>query len=140
MVKHALDGYCELPEWGVVRCCKMARTIRYIETLLHYDGIEVFEGQDIHGGLYVGVLIDIHDDIPQYLVTNVSHRRLHELRSGSLGLRRLLLDSAQPEWYITDAVGDLSQPLLLERQRHPLDDTDYLPDEGLFLSGAPVAR
>ena len=118
----------------------MPRTIQYTDTLLYYDGIEIFEGQDLHGGLYVGVLIDTHDDIPQYLVTNVSHGGLHEFRSGSLDLRSLLLDSAQPEWYITSAVGDLNHPLLLEKQHQPLDDTDYLPDEGLFLSGTPVAR
>ena len=112
----------------------MPRTIQYTDTLVYYDGIEVFQGKDSSGSLYVGVLIDIRDDIGQYLVTSVSAGGLRELLSGSLDLRRLLLDSAQPEWYITDAVGDLSQPLLLEEQDHPLDDTDYLPDEGLFLS------
>ena len=85
-----------------------------------------------------GVLIDSWDDVDQYLVASVSAGGLREFLSGSRGLRRMMLDSAQPEWYITDAAGDLSQPLLLEEQHHPLDDTDYLPDEGLFLSGDPL--
>ena len=116
----------------------MTLTIQHSDTLVYYDGIEVFEGHDSNGGLYVGVLIDIQDDIGEYLVTRVSSDRLQELRSGSLDLRRLLLDSSQPEWYITKAVGDLSQPLLLEEQHHQLADTDLLPDDGFFLNESPV--
>ena len=33
---------------------------------------------------------------------------------------------------------NLSQPLSLEEQHHPLSDTDFLPDEGLFLNESPV--
>ena len=116
----------------------MPRTIQYADTLVYYDGIEVFQGKDSSGKIFIGALIDIQDDIGQYLVTSVSAGGLRELLSGSLDLRGLLLDSAQPEWCITDAVGDLSQPLLLQEQHHPLGDTDYLPDEGLFLSSGPI--
>ena len=48
------------------------------------------------------------------------------------------MDSSEPEWYITNAVGDLSQPLLLEEQHQSLVDTDFLPDDGFFLHGSPV--
>ena len=96
----------------------MTLTIQHSDTLVYYDGIEVFEGHDSNGGLYVGVLIDIQNDIGQYLVTSVSADRLQELRTGSLDLRHLLLESSQPKWYIANALGE-SQSAAIARRATP---------------------
>ena len=117
----------------------MTLTIQHSDTLVYYDGIEVFEGHDSSGSHYIGVLISIEDNVGQYLVTSVSPNRLSQFRAGEVELRQLLLDSSTPEWYITYASGDLSQPLLLEEQHYPFADSGLLPEDGFYLHDSPAA-
>ena len=114
------------------------RTIRHVNTLVYYDGIEVFDGLDPIGGHYVGVLVGREGDADQYLVAGVDPRLLRQFRSGSLDLRTLLLESSETEWYMTDATDDLSQSLKLEEHHSPIIETGFLPDEGFLLHG-PIA-
>ncbi len=110
------------------------RTIHPTEILAYYDGVEVFAGQDIIGGCYVGAFIDTVGDADRYLVVGVRPERLRELRSGMLDLRTLLLEAPGGEWYLTLVNGDAGQPLLLEPQNAVLITTDYLPEDGFLLS------
>ena len=116
----------------------MTLTIQHSDTLVYYDGIEVFEGRDSSGSHYIGVLIGMEDNVGQYLVTSVSPNRMSQFRSGEVDLRQLLLDSSTPEWYIAYASGDLSQPLLLEEQHYPLADSGLLPEDGFYVHDAPA--
>ena len=114
------------------------KTIEPIETLIYYDGVQVFAGRDPIGGHYVGMIIDTVDGYDRYLVTGARPDRLKQFRSGTLDLRTLLVEAPGDEWYITVANGQPGQPLLLEPQTGPLTETGLLPDEGLFLDDAPI--
>ena len=60
------------------------RSVRHTDTLVHCDGVQVFEGRDPAGGRYVGVMVDGGDGSDRYLVTGVASERLRRFRSGAL--------------------------------------------------------
>ena len=114
------------------------RTIQPTETLVYYDGVEVFAGQDSIGGNYIGMIIDTIDTVDRYLVTGVSPERLRQFRSGVVDLRTLFLEAPGDEWFITRADGDPGQSLVLEPQSRSLLATEFLPEEGFFLEDVRV--
>ncbi len=109
------------------------KTIRHTDTLVYYDGIQVFEGRDPTGERYVGVMIDSLDDVDIYLVARVEPGQLSQFRSGSLDLKTLLLNGAERGWYTTHTNDDLMQSLILEAQDGPLAGREFLPDDGFLL-------
>ena len=109
------------------------KTIRHTDTLVYYDGVQVFEGQDSVGGHFVGVMIDSLEDADVYLVAGVDPIQLKQFRSGSLDLKTLLLEGAEHGWYTTRADDDLMQSLILEVQEGPLGEREFLPDDGFLL-------
>ncbi len=114
------------------------RTIQPIETLVYYDGVEVFAGRDSIGGNYIGMIIDTIDTVDRYLVTGVSPERLRQFRSGVVDLRTLFLEAPDDEWFITRADGDPGQPLVLKPQSGSLLATEFLPEEDFFLEDVRV--
>ena len=114
------------------------KAIQPTETLVYYDGVEVFAGQDSIGGHYIGMIIDTIDIVDRYLVTGVSPERLRQFRSGVVDLRTLFLEAPDGEWFITRADGEPGQSLLLEPQSGALLATEFLPGEGFFLEDVPV--
>ena len=114
------------------------KNIRPTETLVYYDGVEVFVAQDPIGGQYIGMIVDSTDGLDRYLVTGVTPQRLRQFRSGVLDLRTLLLEAPGGEWFTTQADGEPGQSLVLEPQLGSLLNTDYLPDEGYLLEDVPV--
>ena len=113
------------------------KTIQPTETLVYYDGVEVFAGQDSIGGHYIGMIIDTIDAVDRYLVTGVSPERLRQFRGGVVDLRTLFLEAPGDEWFITSADGAPGQPLTLEPQPGALRATEFLPEEGFFLADVP---
>ncbi len=112
--------------------------VRYTDTLVHYDGVQVFEGRDPVGGRYVGVMVDSGDGSDRYLVTGVVPERLRRFRSGALDLRNMLLEAGRDEWYFADVSDDFQVPLRLVRQDGSLEGREFLPDEGFVLREGPV--
>ena len=117
------------------------KTVKLTEVLDYYDGIQIFTARDPIGGHYVCDMIDTVGDFDRYAVVGVRPERLADFRAGRADLRTLLLlESPDGEWYITVADGTIDDPLTLEPQQKPLAETDYLPDEGVFLEEAtPVS-
>lgn len=109
------------------------KIIQHTETLVYYDGAQVFEARDPVGGYYIGVMVDSLDAADRYVVAGVSQKRLKKFRSGSLDLRTLLVEAAQGIWYLTETDDDFGKPLILEAQTGSLSETDFLPDEGFLL-------
>ncbi len=109
------------------------RTIRTTEILVYYDGVEVFAAQDTIGGNYIGMIVNSETGTHRYLVSGVAPERLRLFRNGVLDLRTLFLEAPGDEWFITQADGDLGQPLDLVPQSGSLLSTDLLPEEGFVL-------
>lgn len=114
------------------------KPVRHTDTLVHYDGVQVFEGRDSAGGRYVGVMVDGGDGADRYLVTGVASERLRRFRSGALDLRSMLLEAGRDGWYFADVSDDFQVPLRLMPQDGSLEGRDFLPDEGFVLPDGPV--
>ena len=114
------------------------KPVRHTDTLVHYDGVQVFEGRDPAGGRYVGVMVDGGDGSDRYLVTGVASERLRRFRSGALDLRSMLLGAGRDGWYFADVSDDFQAPLRLMPQDGSLEGRDFLPDEGFVLPDGPV--
>ena len=110
------------------------KTITLTEVLEYYDGIQIFEAVDSGGDYYVADLIGTEGDYDRYSVVGVNAPRLAAFKAGQVDLRSLMLDAPSGEWYIAVADGGLEDPLTLEPQHGPLEDTGYLPEEGFFLN------
>lgn len=109
------------------------KKIRHNQTLVYYDGAQVFEGRDLTGGCYIGVLIDSLDSADYYVVDGVSLGRLNSFRAGMLDLKTLLIEGAKDAWYLTQTCNDFADPLALQEQSGSIADTDFLPEDGFVL-------
>ena len=110
------------------------KTIQYTETLVYYDGVQVFAGQDSVGSHYLGAMIDAGGDADRYLVVAVGEDPLRQFHAGELDLRTLLLDSSVNGWYTALVGDDFEHPVSLEAQQGSLVEMDYLPEPGFHLT------
>ena len=109
------------------------KTILHTNTLMHFDGIVLFEARDPLGGHYIASHIDEADGLDRYAVVGVSPDSLRSFRIGVLDLRSLMLEMPDGQWYITRPTADVDTPIQLEPQTGRLEDTNYLPEPGLIL-------
>ena len=113
------------------------KPIRSACVLVDYDGAQVFEGRDPSGGRYVGVMIESAPGADRYLVAGVGPERLRLLRAGGLDLRTLFLEAGRGEWLVADSADGLATPIHPQRPDASGIPSEWLPDEGLFLSDGP---
>lgn len=109
------------------------RTLSHFETLLYYDGPELFVAQDQLGGCYVCVLVDIGENIDKYLCVPISSGRLDRLIIGDIDLRSIFTSPEIQEEFEGEVIdGNLNQIII-----HPLQideiPTEWLPEAELFL-------
>ena len=114
------------------------KTIKHTNTLVYYDGVQVFAGQDEVGDHYVGAMIDTVGDADQYLVVAVGLDPLRRFYAGDLDLRNLLLESSVDGWYTALVDDDFERPVSLEPQQGTLLEMDYLPEAGFRLGKTPA--
>jgi hypothetical protein len=108
-------------------------TIRHNKTLVYYEGVQVFAGQDAGGNNYVGAMIDTVGDADRYLVVAAATESLAQLYAGDVDLRTLLLESSADGWYTALVDDDFQLPVSLEPQSGSLLEMDYLPEAGVHL-------
>ena len=113
-------------------------TIKHTQTLVYYDGVQVFAGQDAGGDNYIGAMIDTVGDADHYLVVAAAPDPLRRFYDGELDLRTLLLESSASGWYTGLVDDDIAQPVSLELQQRPLLEMDYLPEIDLRLGKTPA--
>ena len=114
------------------------KTIKHTNTLVYYDGVQVFAGQDDVGDHYVGAMIYTVGDTNRYLVVAVAPDPLNRFYAGDLDLRSLLLASSVDGWYTALVDDDFERPVSLESQQDPLLEMDYLPEAGFRLGKTPA--
>ena len=112
-------------------------TIKHTQTLVYYDGVQVFDGQDASGNKYTGAMIDTVGDVDRYLVVAALPDPLRRFYAGELDLRTLLLESSASGWYTALVDDDFAQPVSLDLQQRTLLEMDYLPEDGFRLTKRP---
>ena len=112
------------------------KTVQITEILEFYDRILLFAACDPIGGNYLCEAIDTVGGHDRYAVVGDRPEHVADFRAGRVDLRTLMPVSPGGEWYITVADGTIDDPLVLEPQHKPLEETDYLPGgEGYLGSG-----
>ena len=113
-------------------------TIKHNKTLVYYDGVQVFAGQDAGGDNYVGAMIDTVGDADRYLVVATDEESLTRLYAGDVDLRTMLLEASADGWYTALVDDDFQLPVFIEPQSGSLLEMDYLPEAGVHLGKAYV--
>ena len=106
--------------------------IRHTDTLVYYEGVQVFEGTDEAGGRYIGVLADSLDGTDRYFVVEVSDelsRRFH----GTPDLKALLFDASKDGRYLAEARGNFECPLVLQEQSGAMVHEEVTPEDEFVL-------
>ena len=115
-------------------------TIQHTETVVYYEGVQLFVGRDDVGVQYVGSMVDTDSDGDRYLVVSVTPEPLRRFYTGELDLRTLLLDSSTGGWYTALVDDDFEGPVSLEPHRDALLEMDYLPEAGFYLRETPATN
>lgn len=113
------------------------KTIHYTNTLEYYDGPIVFEARDDIGGNYIAVAVKLENEQEAFLVRGVNPSKAAEFRTGELDLRSLILDLEKEPWYLTTPDPDIGDSMSLELQDSPIQESEFLPNEGFLLYDGP---
>ena len=111
------------------------KNIKYIETLVEYDGPQVFVAQDGDGGKYIAVGVDYRGTDGYYLA-GVDGNQLKRFCKGKLDLRSLFEESNKDKQYLV-IEPDLDRPLNVSSLPDTPSVCGFLPDRGFFLDGEP---
>lgn len=107
--------------------------IQHTKTLLYYDEPIVFEARDREGRHYLAMAIEPLAEMDRYLVVAVSPKQLRQLSTGGIDMRYLLLKAGKDAWFISTSTTGTKDPIVIERQRTPLEKSGLLPDAGFTL-------
>lgn len=113
------------------------KTIRHADTLVYYDGVQVFVGCDSDSANYIGVMTGAGREVDQYLVTEVTRDLLDRFCAGAIDLRSVILEASAGGWFSMETNGDFGQPLTLCEQAGKLDNSGLLPEAGFLLPNSP---
>lgn len=103
--------------------------IRHTETLLTYDCELLFLAQDLEGQIYIVSHTGECSGKCEFIAVPACQESLSGYRTGSTGLRNLMLVGGQETWYSARPTGNPGE-LALEPQETPLSESPALPSEG----------
>ena len=112
----------------------MRRTLTHQETLVYYDGPELFVGRDQVGCLYLCSLVTVGDDSEKYLCVATSPERLATFRAGELDLRTVLESPETEEHFCAEINAETTEETVLCPLEASAISPDWFPEAGFFLS------
>jgi hypothetical protein len=117
----------------------MARILEHIETLVYYDGLQLFVAQDQLHLRYLCLLVDRKDNFDSYLCVPISGGRLGDLLSGNLDVRSAIETPETDEMYIGEASDDQYKQMEVSSISKDDIDSTWLPDPGFLLEVEQVS-
>ena len=109
------------------------KQIVHAGTLVYHDGVQVFEGLDVAGGRYIGVLADSSDTADRYVVVEISAERMECFRRGAPDLKALLVEESKDGWYLAEVRDGFTAPLTLQEQSGADVETNLTPEDDFVL-------
>ena len=109
------------------------KQIRHTGTLVYYDGVQVFEGRDLAGGRYIGVLVDSREGTDRYVVVEVSAERMRGFSTGAPDLKALLIEESKDGWYLAEVRDGFTDPSTLQEQSGADVETNLTPEDDFVL-------
>jgi len=111
--------------------------LRYSDTLLYYDGVQLFSAADGGGQDYVCLLVECDIAKDKYLCVPISPAQLGELCQGELDVRQAFSIVKRNGAFIVET-GDVPARLFPIRPIGAEEVPEWwLPDSGLFLDAGP---
>ncbi|MCK4223830.1 MAG: hypothetical protein KAX39_01535 [candidate division Zixibacteria bacterium] len=110
------------------------RILDHSESLLFYDGPQLFIAVDRLGTKYVCLLVEESEDIDKYLCVAISNSRVESLALGELDLRTIYESPEMDELFVAESKPE--EVTRLQATPIAISDVpkDWFPDAGFFLS------
>ncbi len=103
--------------------------IHLTETFLINDCDLIFAAEDGEAEKYIALHSDDVTGGCEYAVSPVSRESLDSFAKGQMGLRSLMLERGQKEWYLI-TLNHASGEVESRRQSKPISESDHLPKAG----------
>lgn len=109
----------------------MQKSLNISQILVYYDMPELFIATDEVETSFICLLVDINDNVPNYIATAISSNRLSSFIKGQVELREILTQPESKEWYtfIID-----NEQILARRAEFEVIPEQFLPDNGFYLN------
>ena len=116
----------------------MARKIKYIDTIIYYDGPQLIQAEDQLHTKYLCTLVDRKNSTDTYLCLPISPENMNRFLWGEVDLLTIIEQSETEEIFTGYTNQERFENLLLEPIQ--LDDIDpvWLPEPGLFVDTQPT--
>ncbi|MBM3334887.1 hypothetical protein FJY63_09520 [Candidatus Sumerlaeota bacterium] len=113
----------------------MARTITLKESLVYYDGVQLFVAADQIDTRYLCVLIDRGTEADTFVCIPISAGRLDDFCAGEIELREICEKRETPEVYLA-GIGDAFAEAELEEVPDGKLQEEWLPAPGFFFAAS----
>lgn len=113
----------------------MKKNLTISQILVYYDMPELFIATDDVDTNFICLLLDFNNNIPSYISTAISSKRLSSFIKGQIELREILLKPETGEWYslIVD-----NEKIVASRSDFEQIPEELLPENGFYLNSEIV--
>src|SRR5687767_7174972 len=105
----------------------MPKSLNISQILVYYDMPELFIATDEVKTNFICILIDLNDNVPNYIATAISSLRLSFFIKGQVELREILSRPESKEWY-TFIIEN--EQIFATRAEFEIIPGEFLPDNG----------
>lgn len=106
--------------------------LKIVEIPEWYDGPDVFVAEDESGVLYLAHRISPPWAPARHQGVKVDRQQVQRLYDGWIGLRELLVEAGEREWWLCEAEGAETR---LITQGSCISESGFLPEPGLVMEG-----
>ena len=110
------------------------KTIHHRNILSYHDGPQIIQANDDDGQNYLGLWVEPDGSQERFVFKAVAADRINSFLLGLVDLRTLLLEHSEDEWFLGTPGGSIDEPFALKVQNGSMDEYDWLPAPGFFLS------
>ena len=117
----------------------MSKVIQHRETLVYYDGPELFLASDQADRYYLCLLVECTDAYERFLCAPISSRRLADFYAGNLDLRTIYETPERGGLFYADVNSQTDQAIPLSPIRSQEIPESWLPEAGYFFEKDSIA-
>lgn len=116
------------------------RTLSHLETLVYYDGPELFVGRDQLGVPYICLMVEKADESEKYICVPTSKGRLNDFVSGNIDLLSTIKTPETGEIFVAIVKNGNFEHIPLLSLKETEVPPEWLPEPDFFLKPQPVTN
>lgn len=109
----------------------MQKSLNISQILVYYDMPELFIATDEVDTNFICLLVDLNDNVPNYIAIAISSNRLSAFIKGQVELREILFQPETNEWY-TFVIDN--EQIFASRAEFDTIPEQFLPENGFYLN------